>query len=105
MRDVIRSQFGSSWPTKPDCLPSTSRLIGTLLPIFTDWRLFLPAWKPGTRQAYHAISLGFYEGELLRRIDPQHRSLGRFFQEDDAALVAAARAALERNRTIFLECG
>jgi CubicO group peptidase (beta-lactamase class C family) len=44
-----------------------------------------PAWKPGTRQAYHAISLGFYEGELLRRIDPQHRSLGRFFQEELAS--------------------
>ena len=34
-----------------------------------------PAWEPGTRQAYHAITLGFYEGELLRRVDPQHRSL------------------------------
>jgi CubicO group peptidase (beta-lactamase class C family) len=44
-----------------------------------------PAWEPGTRQAYHAISLGFYEGELLRRVDPQHRSLGRFFQEEIAA--------------------
>src|SRR4029453_11199568 len=32
-----------------------------------------PAWEPGTRQAYHAISLGFYESELLSRIDPQHR--------------------------------
>ena len=44
-----------------------------------------PAWKPGTRQAYHALSLGFYEGELLRRVDPQHRSLGRFFHEEIAA--------------------
>jgi len=44
-----------------------------------------PAWKPGTRQAYHAISLGFYEGELLRRIDPQHRSLGRFFHDEIAS--------------------
>jgi CubicO group peptidase (beta-lactamase class C family) len=44
-----------------------------------------PAWVPGTRQAYHAISLGFYEGELLRRVDPQHRSLGRFFQEEIAS--------------------
>ena len=44
-----------------------------------------PAWKPGTRQAYHAITLGFYEGELLRRIDPQHRSLGQLFQEEIAA--------------------
>ena len=44
-----------------------------------------PAWEPGTRQAYHAISLGFYEGELLRRVDPQRRSLGRFFQDEIAA--------------------
>jgi CubicO group peptidase (beta-lactamase class C family) len=43
-----------------------------------------PAWEPGTRQAYHAQSLGFYESELLRRADPQHRSLGQFFQEEIA---------------------
>lgn len=44
-----------------------------------------PAWEPGTRQAYHAISLGFYEGELLRRVDPQRRSLGQFFQDEIAS--------------------
>ena len=44
-----------------------------------------PAWPPGTRQAYHAISLGFYEGELLRRVDPMHRSLGEFFQDEIAS--------------------
>jgi CubicO group peptidase (beta-lactamase class C family) len=44
-----------------------------------------PAWTPGARQAYHAITLGFYEGELLRRIDPRHRSLGQFFQDEIAA--------------------
>jgi len=43
-----------------------------------------PAWAPGTRQAYHAITLGFYEGELLRRIDPWHRSLGQFFHDEIA---------------------
>jgi CubicO group peptidase (beta-lactamase class C family) len=43
-----------------------------------------PAWEPGTRQAYHGITLGFYEGELLRRIDPRHRSLGQFFQDEIA---------------------
>lgn len=43
-----------------------------------------PAWPPGTRLAYHALSLGFYEGELLRRIDPQHRTLGQFFQDEIA---------------------
>jgi CubicO group peptidase (beta-lactamase class C family) len=44
-----------------------------------------PRWEPGTRQAYHAITLGFYEGELLRRVDPQHRSLGTFFQDEIAS--------------------
>lgn len=44
-----------------------------------------PAWEPGSRQAYHALTLGFYEGELLRRVDPQHRSLGQFFQEEIAS--------------------
>jgi len=39
-----------------------------------------PAWEAGTRQAYHAISLGYYESELLRRVDPQHRSLGSSFR-------------------------
>lgn len=43
-----------------------------------------PAWEPGTRQAYHALTLGFYEGELLRRVDPCHRSLGQFFHDEVA---------------------
>ena len=44
-----------------------------------------PAWEPGTRQGYHALTLGFYESELLRRVDPQHRSLGEFFQDEIAS--------------------
>jgi CubicO group peptidase (beta-lactamase class C family) len=44
-----------------------------------------PAWEPGTRQAYHAITLGFYESELLRRVDPHRRSVGQFFQEEIAS--------------------
>jgi CubicO group peptidase (beta-lactamase class C family) len=44
-----------------------------------------PAWEPGTRHGYHALTLGFYEGELLRRVDPAHRSLGRYFREEVAA--------------------
>jgi CubicO group peptidase (beta-lactamase class C family) len=43
-----------------------------------------PAWPPGSRQGYHGITLGFYESELLRRIDPDHRSVGRFFQDEIA---------------------
>lgn len=47
-----------------------------------------PAWEPGARQAYHALTLGFYEGELLRRIDPRHRSLGQFFHDEIATPLA-----------------
>jgi CubicO group peptidase (beta-lactamase class C family) len=43
-----------------------------------------PAWDPGSRQAYHGITLGFYQGELLRRLDPRHRSLGQFFHDEIA---------------------
>ena len=42
-----------------------------------------PAWEPGERQAYHAISLGFYESELVRRIDPQHRQPGPVLRRGD----------------------
>ncbi len=48
-----------------------------------------PAWPPGERQAYHALSLGFYEGELLRRVDPEHRTLGQFFQDEIASPLGA----------------
>lgn len=43
-----------------------------------------PAWEPGTRQGYHGLTIGFYEGELIRRVDPRHRSLGEFFQDEIA---------------------
>jgi len=43
-----------------------------------------PAWEPGTRQAYHGLTLGFYEGELMRRVDPRHRTLGQFFHDEVA---------------------
>jgi CubicO group peptidase (beta-lactamase class C family) len=60
-----------------------------------------PAWEPGTRQAYHALSLGFYEGELLRRLDRQHRSLGQFFQDEIASRLGATSISgcLRRSRT------
>jgi len=43
-----------------------------------------PAWEPGTKHGYHAITLGWYEGELIRRVDPKKRSLGQFFQDEIA---------------------
>lgn len=44
-----------------------------------------PWWPPGSRHGYHAITLGWYESELVRRVDPGGRTLGRFFAEEVAA--------------------
>lgn len=43
-----------------------------------------PAWQPGTRHGYHSLTLGLYMQELIRRVDPAHRTLGRFFHEEIA---------------------
>jgi CubicO group peptidase (beta-lactamase class C family) len=44
----------------------------------------VPAWEPGTRHGYHGITLGWYESELLRRVDPQRRTIGRYFADEVA---------------------
>jgi CubicO group peptidase (beta-lactamase class C family) len=44
-----------------------------------------PLWRPGARHGYHGVSLGWYDGELIRRVDPERRTLGRFFAEEIAA--------------------
>jgi CubicO group peptidase (beta-lactamase class C family) len=41
-------------------------------------------WEPGTKHGYHFNTLGLYESELIRRIDPLHRTLGKFFQDEIA---------------------
>ncbi|MCG3184062.1 MAG: hypothetical protein ICCCNLDF_02174 [Planctomycetes bacterium] len=43
-----------------------------------------PAWPPGTRHGYHSMTIGLYMQELIRRVDPAHRTLGRFFHEEIA---------------------
>ena len=49
-----------------------------------------PIWPPGERQAYHAITLGFYENELVRRVDPAHRTIGQVLEADIAAPLGVA---------------
>jgi len=44
-----------------------------------------PAHEPGTRQIYHALTLGYYESEILRRVDPKGRTLGQYFQDEIAS--------------------
>jgi CubicO group peptidase (beta-lactamase class C family) len=43
-----------------------------------------PEWEPGTRHGYHGLTLGFYQSELLRHVDPKGRSLGQYFQDEIA---------------------
>jgi CubicO group peptidase (beta-lactamase class C family) len=44
-----------------------------------------PAWPPGTRHGYHTMTIGLCMQELIRRVDPKHRTLGQFFHEEIAA--------------------
>jgi CubicO group peptidase (beta-lactamase class C family) len=48
-----------------------------------------PAWPPGTRHGYHLSTLGLYLNELVRRVDPARRSLGRFFADEIARPLGA----------------
>ncbi len=41
-----------------------------------------PWWEPGTAVGYHAVTQGFLQGELVRRVDG--RTLGTFFREEVA---------------------
>jgi CubicO group peptidase (beta-lactamase class C family) len=43
-----------------------------------------PNWSPGSTHGYHAQSLGWYESQLLRRVDPDRRTIGRFFADEVA---------------------
>jgi len=43
-----------------------------------------PMWRPGEYQGYQAGTIGFFMGELVRRVDRKHRSLGVYFREEIA---------------------
>ncbi|WP_199203168.1 serine hydrolase domain-containing protein [Mycobacterium sp. shizuoka-1] len=66
-----------------------------------------PAWRPGTRHGYHAITLGWYQSELIRRADPAGRTVGRFLADEIAAplgldLHIGLPAHVDRNRVAHL---
>jgi CubicO group peptidase (beta-lactamase class C family) len=67
-----------------------------------------PAWTPGTRHGYHAVTLGWYESELIRHVDPKGRTLGRYFAEEiagplDLDFYIGLPASVDRNRVAHLE--
>jgi CubicO group peptidase (beta-lactamase class C family) len=48
-----------------------------------------PVWGYDGSHGYHAITFGWLAGELVRRVDPQHRSLGAFLAEELAGPLGA----------------
>ena len=64
--------------------PCTSRICATSTTSPARSRKQKPAWEPGTRHGYHAMTIGLYMQELIRHVDPAHRTLGRFFHEEIA---------------------
>jgi CubicO group peptidase (beta-lactamase class C family) len=71
-------------------IPDYPTVLGRDLDGLTDWELVTsalaaspPAWRPGTRAAYHAMTYGHLVGEVIRRVDG--RTPGRFFHEEVAA--------------------
>jgi hypothetical protein len=41
-----------------------------------------PHWKPGSTHGYHGHTIGYIAGELIHRVDPQHRSFSQFVREE-----------------------
>jgi CubicO group peptidase (beta-lactamase class C family) len=77
-----------------------------------DWGLMTrhlaaspPSWPPGTQTAYHALSIGYLVGEVIRRVDG--RSPGKFFADEVARplglelFIGAPESVLSRVATIL----
>jgi CubicO group peptidase (beta-lactamase class C family) len=80
VRQVLSHQAGLciiSQPLDLDALGDPDRIAEAL----AEQR---PAWTPGERHGYHAQSLGWYESELIRRVDPEQRTIGRYFADEVA---------------------
>ncbi|CAF1270939.1 unnamed protein product [Adineta steineri] len=41
-----------------------------------------PHWKPGSTHGYHGHTIGYIAGELIHRVDPQHRSYSQFVRDE-----------------------
>lgn len=41
-----------------------------------------PQSDPGTNRAYHAVSRGWLINEIVRRVDPAHRTVGQFLRDE-----------------------
>jgi CubicO group peptidase (beta-lactamase class C family) len=54
-----------------------------------------PMWPVGSTHGYHALTFGWLAGELVRRVDPVHRSLGTFVADEIVRPLAAGDPGCE----------
>lgn len=69
-----------------------------------------PLWEPGTGHGYHAISLGFLVNGLVRRVDPEKRTVGQFLDDEvakpfeiDVFIGTPPIESLRVSRTVIVE--
>jgi len=86
--DTTISQLMSHQSGNP-CIEETTKIDELL-----DWDLIIsrlenqaPVWKPGTATGYHAWTVGFLAGEIVRRVTG--KSIGQFFYEYVASVLSA----------------
>ncbi|MFE3059842.1 serine hydrolase domain-containing protein [Nocardia sp. NPDC059239] len=68
-----------------------------------------PAWTPGSNHGYHAVTLGWYESELIRHADPAGRTIGQFFAQEiakplDLDFYIGLPDSVDRDRVAQLHC-
>ncbi|MVU83392.1 serine hydrolase [Nocardia sp. ET3-3] len=80
VRQLLDHQAGVPALDRVLRLPDVADLDGTAA-VLAEQK---PLWRPGTRHGYHPITAGLYQRELIRRVDPRHRTLGRIFAEEFA---------------------
>jgi CubicO group peptidase (beta-lactamase class C family) len=80
VRQLLGHQAGLAWLDEPVTLEDARDLDGMAVRLARQ----KPLWPPGTRHGYHAMTIGLYMQEIFRRVDPAHRTLGRFFREEIA---------------------
>ncbi|GIU84506.1 MAG: esterase [Acidimicrobiales bacterium] len=101
VRHLLRHEAGLAWVDRPLSLDE----VLAWDPVVRALESQRPAWQPGTRHGYHAVTFGHLVGEVVRRLDG--RSLGRFFAEEVAAPLGLdfwiGLPASEHHRVALLE--
>ena len=89
-------EFGTHGKDKGTVFDALTHRIGVpLMPVgvtpelMCDWDWMVgqiadmhPLFEPGTRSGYMAYTFGWVVGEIVRRTDPQHRTVGQFIQDE-----------------------